>query len=273
MLHFLLKLIAKLPLNWLRTLGSGMGFIAWHGSRRPSEAVVENLSQAQLDIAPQAALKANARGLLEMVWVWFNPAASVAQRCTVVDASIHQALDGSQATLLLTPHLGCFEALAKWISTQTPLTAMYRRPDKPWLATLIELARHTSHLTMAPADASGVRTALKTLKQRGVLGILPDQVPKQGEGAWLPWFGREAYTITLPAKLQQTVQARVYIVAALPNASGWDIVCDPVDVPTDLDALQLTLHLNQALERMVRRAPLHYAWTYKRYKRFTGMPE
>jgi Kdo2-lipid IVA lauroyltransferase/acyltransferase len=123
---------------------------------------------------------------------------------------------------------------------------------------------------MAPADASGVRMALKTLKNKGTLGILPDQVPKKGEGVWLPWFGRDAYTITLPAKLQASTQAAMYIVCALPNATGWDMVCDPVDVPEGLNTEQLTLHLNQALERMVLRAPLDYAWSYKRYKDITG---
>jgi Kdo2-lipid IVA lauroyltransferase/acyltransferase len=266
MLIFILKLAAKLPLSWLRAMGSGVGFLVWYISHRSSEAVTQNLAQSKLMIEPQIALKANVRGLFEMVWVWFNPISKVAQRCTVLDVAIYKALDGAQATILLTPHLGCFEALAKWITLQTPLTAMYRRPSKPWMAALVEAARISPRLTMAPADASGVRIALKTLKQSGVLGILPDQVPKQGEGIWLPWFGRDAYTITLPAKLQIAVQARVYVVAALPNTGGWDIVCEHVDVPHGLDSRALTLHINQALERMVLRDPLHYAWSYKRYK-------
>ncbi len=271
MLLFLLKLIAKLPLPLLRSLGSAVGWAAYHATGSIRSVVAQNLAQAQLSIRTLAAVQANARGLFDMAWVWFNPAAAVAARCTVADAMLAKALDGSQATLLLTPHLGCFEALAKWISLQTPLTAMYRRPDKPWMAALVEAARNTPNLRMAPADAGGVRLALKTLKAGGTLGILPDQVPKQGEGVWLPWFGRDAYTITLPAKLQQATQARVFVVAALPSAAGWRMVCEPVDVPHHLNAEQLTLHLNQALERLVLSAPLDYAWSYKRYKRFTGM--
>jgi KDO2-lipid IV(A) lauroyltransferase len=248
-----------------------VGFVAFHLSPSTRAEVANNIAQAQLTISPVAAAQATVSGLFEMLWVWFHPARAVAARCTVKDAAVHKALDGSQATILLTPHLGCFEALAKWISVQTPLTAMYRRPDKAWLASFVETARQTPRLTMAPADASGVRTALKTLKSGGTLGILPDQVPRQGEGVWLPWFGREAYTINLPAKLQQAVHARVFIVAALPTRAGWEIACDPVELPAGLDAEQLSLHLNQALERMVLRAPQHYAWSYKRYKRFAGM--
>jgi Kdo2-lipid IVA lauroyltransferase/acyltransferase len=265
MLLFLLKLIAQLPLSVLRALGSALGWLAYHLSSKTRHTVAQNLAQAQQSISPQTATQNNMRGLFDMLWVWFTPASTVAHRCEVVDASMHTALNGAQATILLTPHLGCFEALAKWIATQTPLTAMYRRPDKPWLAALVETARNTPNLTMAPADAGGVRLALKTLKAGGTLGILPDQVPRRGEGVWLPWFGREAYTITLPAKLQQAMQARVFIVAALPTAAGWGMVCEPVTIKPDLNAEQLSAQLNLALERMVLRAPQDYAWTYKRY--------
>jgi KDO2-lipid IV(A) lauroyltransferase len=234
--------------------------------------VTDNLAQAGLALDVKTVIQAIARGAADMVWVWFNPQAAVAAKVTVIDTqALNKALSGEQACMVITPHIGCFEALAKWYTSIHPMTAMYRRPDKAWIAHIIESARVAPKLSMAPADASGVRMALKTLKNRGTLGILPDQVPKQGEGVWLPWFGRDAYTITLPAKLHASTGAAMYIVCALPNATGWDMVCDPVDVPEGLNAEQLTLHLNQALERMVRRAPLSYAWSYKRYKRFTGM--
>lgn len=266
MLELLCRLLAKLPLHSVRRLGSLLGTLVYCASAPTRAVVCSNLAQAQLAIHPKAVIQANVRGLLEMVWVWFNPASRVAARCTVGDPALVAALHSGHPTILLTPHLGCFEALAKWVSQQAPLTAMYRRPTKRWLAALLDAARKTPQLTMASADASGVRLALKTLKSGGLLGILPDQVPKQGEGVWLPWFGREAYTITLPAKLQLATQARVFVLAALPTASGWRIESYPVNVPQNLSAVALTAHLNQALEHMVRRSPQHYAWSYKRYK-------
>ncbi len=269
MLLIVLKCLAVLPLAMLRALGTVAGCLVFLVSGKVRRTVTANLAQAGLKLPVGSVVQASARSAIDMIWVWFNPAHAVAARCIVVDVSVREALNQTQATLLLTPHLGCFEALAKWVSVQTPLTAMYRRPDKAWLAQLIETARDTPQLTMARADASGVRLALKTLKTGGTLGILPDQAPRKGEGVWLPWFGRDAYTITLPAKLQVATAARIFILAALPcqqPLAGWRIVCEPIEVPSDLSAEQVTLHLNQALERMVLRDPLHYAWSYKRYK-------
>jgi KDO2-lipid IV(A) lauroyltransferase len=174
---------------------------------------------------------------------------------------------------LLTPHLGCFEALAKWIAHQTPLTAMYRRPKQEWVARFIESVRNIPNLTMARADTGGVRVALKTLKLNGLLGILPDQVPKQGEGLWLPWFGRDAYTINLPAKLHLATQARMYIIYTIPTADGWQVHCERIVLPKTAinpllnEAEAISLHLNSALENVVKRHSLYYAWGYKRYKK------
>ncbi len=260
------RLLALLPLSVLRALGSAAGFVVWAYSSALRHRVASHLAQAQLALPVRRVMQATGRGAADMVWVWFTPAEQVFKRCHVKDDLIHSAIQSHQATLLLTPHLGCFEAMAKWIAAQTALTAMYRRPDKPWLAALLDEARSTPNLSMATADAAGVRLALKTLKRSGLLGILPDQVPRHGEGVWLPWFGKNAYTITLPAKLQQASQAHVFIVAALPCDDGWELVCDSVPCPAGASAEQLSGLLNQALERTVLRAPLHYAWGYKRYK-------
>jgi lauroyl/myristoyl acyltransferase len=56
-------------------------------------------------------------------------------------------------------------------------------------------------LHLAAADLSGVRSLLKALKRGEAVGMLPDQAPKTGEGRWLDFFGKPAYTMTLAARL------------------------------------------------------------------------
>ena len=268
------RALACLPLGLLRALGDVLGVLYWLGSASARAVVQANTAQAGLQAHSLTVLRHSARAALEMAWVWFSPQAVVAARCTVsaADAAqIQTALAGTHPTVLLTPHLGCFEALAKWIATQTPLTAMYRRPESEWVGQLIEQARIAQNLNMVPADETGVRALLKALKAGGTVGILPDQVPRKGEGAWLGWFGKPAYTITLPAKLQARTQAALFVVAALPCAGGWMIVCEPI-AHVQGDSVEASAQINAALERLIRRAPLHYAWTYRRYKTPLGVP-
>jgi Kdo2-lipid IVA lauroyltransferase/acyltransferase len=265
-----LKTLTRLPLNVLRLFAKEAALCIHKLSHKSRQTITDNLTQAQLSLPTSTVHQAIACGAIDMLWVWFHPTQTVANKITVLseyEAIVHEALNGNQATILLTPHLGCFEALAKWIAHQTPLTAMYRRPTKEWVAQIIETARTIPNLTMARANTSGVRTALKTLKSGGLLGILPDQVPKHGEGLWLSWFGRDAYTINLPAKLHLATQARMYIIYAIPTTHGWQIECEKIntlDCPKEAEAL--SRHLNTLLENTVKRHPLYYAWSYKRYK-------
>ena len=266
-LLFIAKALALLPLSWLRALGTGAGAALYFCVPSLRRTVASNLAQAQLNLSVRAVVQANLRGLADMLWVWFNPQSAVAARCTAAQPQVLEGLRAAgQGLIVLTPHLGCFEVLGKWWAHEAPLTAMYRRPDKAWLAQFIEAARDTPQLHMATADAIGVRKLLKTLKNRQAICILPDQAPRVGEGIWVPWFGKLAYTITLPAKLHLASGAALCVCAALPSPSGWTIHCQPFEAPSGADAPALTQALNEALERMVLQAPQHYAWSYRRYK-------
>lgn len=265
----------RLPLNYLRILAKLIGILIYVLSAKHRKTIASNLTQAQLNLSIFSVNQAIVCGAADMLWVWLRCTKTVAKKISISpesNAAVHEALNNRHATILLTPHLGCFEALAKWIAHQTPLTAMYRRPKQKWVAQFIESVRNITNLTMARADTGGVRVALKTLKSNGLLGILPDQVPKQGEGLWLPWFGRDAYTINLPAKLHLATQARMYIIYAIPNVDGWQVHCERIVLPEIAinsllnEAEAISRHLNSALECVVKRHSLYYAWGYKRYK-------
>lgn len=281
-LLFFARTLACLPLSLLRGLATLFGAFLWVALPSLRKTVATNLAQAQLHLTVRQVVQANARGLADMLWVWFNPQHLVAARCTVAPtsmAALNTARSAAQGLIVLTPHLGCFEVLGKWWACEAELTAMYRRPDKRWLARFIETARAARQLHMAPADASGVRKLLKALKHKQAVCILPDQAPRVGEGIWVDWFGKLAYTITLPAKLHLATGASLCVCAALPSPGGWTLHCTPLEPGADAcvsagaspesDVHRLTRSINAALEHMVLQAPLHYAWSYRRYK---GVP-
>lgn len=103
--------------------------------------------------------------------------------------------------------------------------------------------------------------------------MLPDQVPGSGEGLWVPFFGRPAYTMTLAARLADT-GATVLLAYAerLPGARGYHLKLFPLPAPLDGDLSQKTALLNQALEALIRQCPEQYLWGYNRYKRPRGAP-
>jgi KDO2-lipid IV(A) lauroyltransferase len=179
--------------------------------------------------------------------------------------------------------LGCFEITAQYYAVQAtraahgPMTVLYRRPKQDWLAPLIEEGRG-ANLKLAPADLSGVRRLLKALKGGEAVGMLPDQVPGRGEGSWVPFFGRPAYTMTLAARLAQSVPGGATVLLAyaerLHYGAGYHLKLFPLSAPLEGDLEQRTAQLNRELEALIRLCPQQYLWGYNRYKepRGAGVP-
>jgi KDO2-lipid IV(A) lauroyltransferase len=97
--------------------------------------------------------------------------------------------------------------------------------------------------------------------------MLPDQVPGKGEGAWLPFFGRPAYTMTLAARLAET-GATVLLAYGerLHYGAGFHLKLFALSAPLEGDLMQRAAQLNRELEALIRQCPEQYLWGYNRYK-------
>ena len=159
------------------------------------------------------------------------------------------------------------------IAQRTPLTVMYRPPKKAALKPLVEGARARTNLKLAPANLSGVRILAKCLKRGEPVGVLPDQVPQEGEGVWAPFFGRSAYTMTLPAKLAQLGDAVIILTYAerLPGGQGYTVRFVPFDEELGGSAAEQAAAINRAMEQLIARCPAQYFWSYNRYKQPDGV--
>ena len=135
------------------------------------------------------------------------------------------ALTSGNGTLIAAPHLGNWELLNQWLASRSPLAIVYRPPRADWADALIRRARGQPGVTQVRAEASGVRTLFRILKEGGMVGILPDQQPKRGDGEFAPFFGIPALTMTLLPRLAQRTGATVLMAFAerLPDADGFRI--------------------------------------------------
>ncbi|MQM32013.1 MAG: lipid A biosynthesis acyltransferase, partial [Candidatus Accumulibacter phosphatis] len=149
-----------------------------------------------------------------------------------------------------------------------PITVLYRPPKQAWLQTMIEAGRARAQLHLAAADLSGVRGLLKALKGGEAVGMLPDQAPRAGEGRWLDFFGRPAYTMTLAARLVETGASVIMVWAErLPAGAGYHFHLQAPTQPISGSIEERALQINQQIEVLVRQCPQQYLWGYNRYKR------
>jgi KDO2-lipid IV(A) lauroyltransferase len=270
MLVALFRVFALLPLPIAQAIGRVLGLIVYACPGRYRRRLQANAAQAGYPgkaFARRAAAETGAM-VLESPQVWFRNSHSLAKVVSDDNAVVQAALAQNRGILFLTPHMGCFEITARYLARQMPMTVMYRPPRMDILAPLLETARNSSAVKAVPATQQGVREFLRALRRGESVGMLPDQVPGQGEGVWAPFFGRMAYTMTLPGKLAHQAGVAVILTAGerFAHGRGWRIhylrVPDPL--PTDPQA-QAAL-FNNAMEALIRRCPQQYLWSYDRYK-------
>lgn len=269
MLLRLFQLFSVLPLRLLHAIGAGAGWLVYAASPTYRRRMRENLQRAgYLPVLPAAIAEAG-KSVLELPFIWCGRPQRVLSSARLHDWDVAQAaLAAGKGVIFLTPHLGCFEIIAQVIASHIPLTALYRPPKKAALRPLLEQARGREGLSLAPANLSGVRTLLKTLKGGGAIGLLPDQVPGTGEGVWTRFFERPAYTMTLPAKMHQMSGAPLVLCFAerLPRGRGFVIRFVPFTAQLDGTAEQQARLINEAMEQLIARCPAQYFWSYNRYK-------
>lgn len=276
----LFRLLGRLPLTLLQRVGAMLGWLVWQFSgayRRRFEAHAAGAGFSAAQYRPARA--ASGTMVAELPWLWLRPAnTSVLDRVRWDgEAHFESALDAGKGVILALPHLGCWEMIGQSLAerygpTRGPLVALYRPARKAWLAPLVASSRDRPGLKAVPTSVAGVRTLIRVLRGGGYTAILPDQVPPQGQGVWAPFFGRPAYTMTLLQRLAQQSGARVLLCwcERLPIGQGYVMHFEPLDAPELTDASATpeaaATAVNAGMERLIRRAPGQYLWSYARYK-------
>ncbi len=271
---FIFRILSRLPLRAVHALGALLGRLIYLLSPTYRRHVRENLAQAGIDPALRGAVAAESgKQMLELARIWLRPLEEAnAQVVEVVGRDcLDAALAEGRGVLFLTPHLGCFEITAQYLSSFGDITVLYRPPKSAAAQELIQTGRKRARLHLAPADLSGVRALIKALKKGQMVGMLPDQAPKTGEGVWLDFFGRPAYTMTLAARLSETGATTLLTWGErLPQGRGYRIHFQPLTPPLSGTTQERAQQINHAVEALVRQCPAQYLWGYNRYKRPRG---
>ena len=282
MIALIFRALSLLPLRALHALGGALGWVVYWASPTYRRQLRTNLppTLANRQRVLHRAIAESGKQAVELAWVWTRSGEQIRARTRIENAQALQAiLAQDRAILMLTPHLGCFEVIAQNhasspIGRTRPMLALYRVPRKAALRPLFEQARTHKGLLLAPADLHGVRLMLRALRDRQIVGLLPDQVPSRGEGVWAPFFGRPAFTMTLPARLARAHDALVLLLYAqrLPRGAGYRIQWEPLSEPLSGDAVLDATRINRAMERLILQCPEQYLWSYNRYKVPAGVP-
>ena len=268
------RFLSAWPLWALHALGWLGGWVTFIASARYRGRLLAHAAQAGL--SPEQTRRSVGEAgkmMAEIPRLWLG-------RPVPIQWSGAEAIEAAQSQgrglLLMTPHMGCFEiiaqAYAERFGEQQPITVLFRPARQAWLQDWVANARVRPNLHTAPTNLAGVKQLIKALKAGQTVGLLPDQVPPDGQGVWAPYFGRPAYTMTLSARLAHSGQALPLLLwgERLAWGRGYVVHVHSVGLPDgavlSTDAHEAAGQINAAMEVLVRERPDQYLWSYARYK-------
>ncbi|ALN55724.1 lipid A biosynthesis (KDO)2-(lauroyl)-lipid IVA acyltransferase [Lysobacter enzymogenes] len=282
-LYFFASLIGRLPWSWQQRLGDAVAAAWQRRDGREARVVRVNLRLAYPELLPaereqwqQAIVRTTARQAVETLRLWTRPHAENLALLREQHGTelFDAALAAGKGLIVAAPHYGNWELLNQWLAARTPLAILYKPPESPVGEAFLNLVRadtDAQRVTQVRAEGAAVRQLWKRLNAGGVVGILPDQQPKAGDGEFAPFFGVEALTMTLLGRLAERTGAPVLFcycerIDQHPDGPGFALRVEtaPAGI-ADPDPRRACAALNQTVERIARRDPAQYQWTYKRY--------
>ena len=121
---------------------------------------------------------------------------------------------------------------------------------------------------MVHPDSAGLKVLIKSLKEKNMVAIASDQVPKQGFGIASTFFGKEIYSMTLVPKLKKISNCAVHSVYCerRKKAQGFNIYfSNEIDLSHDVQ--EGVDRMNNEFEECIMTIPEQYSWEYKKFKR------
>ena len=268
LLHFL-------PFRVLVWIGNGLGMLLYPlaAERRRIAAINLKLCFPELSDAERARLardhfKMFARGLIERTILWWSSARRINSLIRVEGAEHFDAIKGKPA-ILLVPHFVGMDAGGQWVAQHTDTVCMYAKQKNRYLTQLLLEKRGRFGRQRLYSRQQGLRGILKGMRQGMPFVYPPDQDQGIKDGAFIPFFGVPAATITAVPRIAQMTDAVIVpcITRVLPGAAGYVLTFYPAweNYPSG-DDIADTRRVNAFIEQRVREMPEQYFWVHRRFK-------
>ena len=270
----LLRMLAHLPLAWVRALGVILGgLLFWVVPARRRVVRVNlalcfpDLPWAQRERLAKDCFVYFAQAWLDRSWLWHAPADVVQQRIHWVgDLS---ALKQPEGVVVFAPHFVGLDAgwTALSLATHRPLHTIYTPQSNVGVDAWIAKGRQRFGKVHLSKRADGAQALISALRRGELLYLLPDMDSGEDDTVFVPFFDVPAATLTSLARFAKLGRARVVPITTRLTPQGYEVQVHPAwdDVPSG-DVWADTALMNQRLADWIRTMPAQYFWVHKRFK-------
>lgn len=272
---FSLWLIHFLPFSIQVFIGNALGLLLYvlATERRHVAATNLRLCFPEIDDAERRRLVrknfiAFARSFIERGILWWSKAGHIERLISVAGQEYHRAEQG-KPVIFLVPHFVGLDVAATWSCIHMNGTTMYSNQKDPYLNAILFEKRLRFGQQRLYSRQQGLRPVISDLREGLPFFYLPDQDLDVRDGAFIPFFGVPAATLTALPRLAAITGARIVplTVRMLPGTAGYELRYYPAweNYPTG-DVIADTRRMNAFIEDRVREMPEQYFWLHKRFK-------
>ena len=273
----IIKSLEAIPYKGLFYIGKVLALLLYtlpNKHRRVSEAnlklVFPHKTSLQINSILRDSLFHSIMNMLEAGLVWGKKDYKKKQGFIDVEnfSEIKSSLSSGKGVLLFTPHIGNIEIIINFLGQHTDCTIPYTQPKNKDLDNIITNSRNKSGVKMVDINVSGIKDMLSALKNKKLVAVASDQVPKKGAGIISKFFNSEIYSMSLLPKLQQRTGCVAHLMYCerKENGKGFVIHFDnKIDLSSNIqDGVD---KMNNEFEKCIMKLPGQYSWEYKKFKR------
>ncbi|QEA14583.1 lysophospholipid acyltransferase family protein [Comamonas flocculans] len=270
-----LNLLARLPLPWLRALGTGLGRVLFVLARSRRAVALRNLQlcfpelpEPQRRAWARASFEAFCQTFLDRGWLWSGSEALLRARVKLTGAVAE--LDDPSPIIVFAPHFYGMDAggLALPLRTRREFTSIYTANSNPVLDAWLTEGRQRFGASRMLNRAEGVKPIISCLRKGGLLYLLPDMDHGAAGSLFVPFFAvPDAATLPSLSRFARLGRAKVLALYTRITPQGYEARLTPAwqDFPTD-DVAADTARMNRELEAAIRTMPAQYYWVHRRFK-------
>ena len=177
-----------------------------------------------------------------------------------------------KSVIFYSGHFANFELMAMELDKFGIKTAAIYRPlNNFFLNPIMEYLRMKYICpNQIPKGRMGMREIIGRVKDGYSIALMVDQ--RVGEGLRIPFFNKPAHTTTIPAQLALKYNCRL-VPIFLERKEGINFemtVHEPYEIQktenADQDTKNITLKINQIIEKMIIKNPTQWLWSHNRWK-------
>ncbi len=280
-LLWLFKVVFRvLPRRAGLLLGRMIGRLAYYAVPRRRRLALDNLSMSLGGSLSEEEIRNTALASFEFLGMnileFFNlpglKAEGIKRLISVEgEEKLIEALAMGKGALVLTGHLGSWDMLSAGLAARGYSVALITKVSRSEALNRIWMAYRQKAGIKLFMGRGTMKESLRHLKNGGIVGFALDQNARFTEGVFVPFFGREACTLTSLALLARRTGAPVVPIYSFREGDIHRIVIEKAMLhdniaDTDTDLIGRTRIYTQWIEKVIRLHPQQWTWLHDRWK-------